>query len=83
MIFGAFLLFGVGVSPSPSEGSRGQGMGGLGIITFNYKDDSLKEDLRVIEREILGFLSFQNELEFLRKLLSKGTDWGRGGRLPL
>ena len=44
---------------------------GLWIITLNYKDDSLKEDLRVIKRQILGFPSLQNI--FLGKLLSEGV----------
>lgn len=44
---------------------------GLWIITLNYEDDSLKEDLRVIKRQILGFPSLQSI--FLGKLLSEGV----------
>ena len=41
---------------------------GLWTVIFNYKDDSLKEDLGVIKREVLDFLSLQNI--FLGKLLN-------------
>ena len=41
---------------------------GLWIIILNYKDDSLKEDLRVIKSQVLDFLSLQNI--FLGKLLN-------------
>ena len=41
---------------------------GLWTIILNYKDDSLKEDLRVIKSQVLVFLSLQNI--FLGKLLN-------------
>ena len=41
---------------------------GLWTIILNYKDDSLKEDLRVIKSQVLDFLSLQNI--FLGKLLN-------------
>ena len=41
---------------------------GLWTIILNYKNDSLKEDLRVIKSQVLDFLSLQNI--FLGKLLN-------------
>ena len=41
---------------------------GLWTIILNYKDDSLKEDLRVIKSQVLDFLSLQNI--FLGKFLN-------------
>ena len=40
----------------------------LWTIILNYKDDSLKEDLRVIKSQVLDYLSLQNI--FLGKLLN-------------
>lgn len=50
------------------------------ITPLNYKDDNIKEGMRVMKRQIVGFLSLQNVLEFLGKLLSKGE---RRGQLQL